>query len=276
MSAAQRAPARGSVRHGGRRGPWALALGVLACGTPNPRVLQGEASAKLEPVRAAAGSSEADKMRALIDAVRSSGASFVQDGKTVDGPTAAAELERRVARMSVTTARQFVDRLGGADGGRGTDDTVTLPDGTKIPARDWYLARLGELEGAAGKTGEAQTLAARTAQPASLGILDALTIVERSSDTFVAPPRKLPGGKTKGKRKEYTAAEFAEMLRKKWEFLGADVRDLDTFVDEIASDSFSSMAPYLVVHADGREEEFRGWLMAQLDQRRVAIAKAGG
>ncbi|MFO0636082.1 MAG: DUF5329 family protein [Nannocystaceae bacterium] len=92
---------------------------------------------------------------------------------------------------------------------------------------------------------------------------------------FVAPPRKLPTGKTQGKRKEYSSAEFAEMLRKKWEFLGADVRDLETFIQEIASDAFSSMEPYRVVHLDGSEEEFRGWLLAQLDARRQALAKGG-
>ncbi len=270
------APARGSVRHRLRRGLLALLGGCVACGTPNPRVLQGEASERLEPERINQAASEADKMRALIGEVRQSDASFLQDGKAVDGPTAAAELERRVARMSVTTARQFVDRLGGAQGGRGSDDAVVLADGTKVPAKDWYLARLIALEGSTRNPTDAATSAGRAAQPASLGILDALMIVERSNETFVAPPRKLPSGKTKGKRKQYTSVEFAEMLRKKWEFLGADVRDLETFVDEIASDSFSSMSPYLVVHADGSEEPFRGWLRAQLDARRVALAKADG
>ena len=62
------------------------------------------------------------------------------------------------------------------------------------------------------------------------------------------------------------------MLRKKWEFLGADIHDLDTFIEEIASDSFATMEPYLVVHADGTEEPFRAWLEATLAQREVLAA----
>jgi hypothetical protein len=100
-------------------------------------------------------------------------------------------------------------------------------------------------------------------------------LVERSRLRFVAPPRRTPGGKIKGKRKEYTGPEFAEMLRKKWEFLGADIHDLDGFIDEIATDSFASFEPYRVIHDDGQEEEFRKWLLAQLDERRDAIARGG-
>ena len=104
---------------------------------------------------------------------------------------------------------------------------------------------------------------------------DTLTIVERSDLTFVAPPRKTPKGKLKGKRKEYTGPDFSEMLRKKWELLGKDINDLDTFIEEIASDAFVSMTPYLVVYRDGREEPFRGWLLEQLETRRQALAKGG-
>ena len=132
--------------------------------------------------------------------------------------------------------------------------------------------RLDEIEGTTGKPTRKD---ASGNKPTSIGILDALTIVERSGKRFVAPPRQLPNGKVKGKRKEYSSNEFAEMLRKKWEFLGADVRDLDTFIEEIATDSFSSMSPYRVIHEDGSEEEFRTWLKAQLDLRRQAMAKGG-
>ena len=108
-----------------------------------------------------------------------------------------------------------------------------------------------------------------------LGILDALRVVERSDLVFVAPPRKTPKGKLKGKRKEYTGPEFSEMLRKKWELLGKDINDLDTFIEVIASDAFVSMTPYVVTHRDGREEVFRGWLEEQLESRRQALAQGG-
>jgi hypothetical protein len=63
------------------------------------------------------------------------------------------------------------------------------------------------------------------------------------------------------------------MLRKKWEFIGADVKDLDGFVNEIATDSFSSMEPYRVVHPDGTEEELRAWLLRELETKRRKLAE---
>jgi len=62
------------------------------------------------------------------------------------------------------------------------------------------------------------------------------------------------------------------MLRKKWEFLGADIEDIDTFIDEIASDSFASMVRYRVVLDDGREEDFGVWLRAQMGAQPAAEA----
>ena len=174
--------------------------------------------------------------------------------------------------MSVSTARQFVDVIGTPKNGAKTPLQVRLTDGTVVNAHDWYTGRIDEIEGTTGKPTRKDGTGNK---PTSIGILDALTIVERSGKRFVAPPRQLPNGKVKGKRKEYSANEFAEMLRKKWEFLGADVRDLDTFIEEIATDSFSSMSPYRVIHEDGSEEEFRTWLKSQLDLRRQAMAKGG-
>jgi hypothetical protein len=120
-------------------------------------------------------------------------------------------------------------------------------------------------------------------------IFDALMIVERSGLKFVSPPRKpvpsvLPRSshghkapaiaKRKPKRKEYTSREFADMLRKKWEFLGADIDDLPTFMDEIGSESFASMTPYLVVLDDGTEQEFRPWLEAEVAKQKT-VAQGG-
>jgi hypothetical protein len=218
--------------------------------------------------------SEADKIRQLIEVVRSSDVAFVHPEGTRDGKAEADELERRVARMSVSTARQFVDVLGAPRKGKASESRVRLVDGSVLPAKDWYLARLEYIEGVPLTSRRAKR-AADPNRPVTLGILDALTIIERSNERFVAPARTLPNGKTKGKRKEYDSSEFAEMLRKKWEFLGADVSTLDKFIDEIASDAFSTMEPYRVLHEDGSEEEFRGWLLAQLDARREALAKGG-
>lgn len=247
---------------------------VLACGSPNPKVKPSDNIEAIVPERQHDDLSEADKIRLLIEKVRASDATFVLGDVELDGKAAAAELEHRVPRMAVATARQFVENITRATKDKGPTPRVRLADGTVLDGRDWYIARVEEIEGVARPIRSAKT--DREAHvPATVGILDALTIVERSNKRFVAPARTLPNGKTKGKRKEYDAAEFAEMLRKKWEFLGADVRDLDTFIGEIASDAFSSMEPYRVIHEDGSEEEFRGWLLAQLENRRVQIAKGG-
>jgi hypothetical protein len=247
---------------------------VVACGSPNPRVIQSEDIQATVPERQHDDLSEADKIHLLIDKVRGSDATFVLGDAELDGKAAAAELDHRVPRMAVATVRQFVENITRAAKDNGPTPRVRLADGTVLDGRDWYIARVEEIEGVARPARSAKV--DRDAHvPATVGILDALTIVERSNKRFVAPARTLPNGKTKGKRKEYDAAEFAEMLRKKWEFLGADVRDLDTFIGEIASDAFSSMAPYRVIHEDGSEEEFRGWLTAQLDARRAQISKGG-
>jgi hypothetical protein len=252
----------------------ALALaGLGGCGTPNAKVLEADKVERHESERQHQDHSEADKIREVIAAVRASGVTFVDGDREVPCSEHADDLEHRAARMSVSTARQFVDIVGSPKHGAKVQPKVRLSDGTVVAAHDWYIGRLDEIEGTSGKHTRKEQVAG--AKPTSLGILDALTIVERSGKRFVAPPRRLPSGKVKGKRKEYSANEFAEMLRKKWEFLGADVRDLDTFIEEIATDSFASMAPYRVIHEDGSEEEFRAWLKAQLDLRRQALAKGG-
>ncbi len=230
--------------------------------------------------------SEVGKIRALVEAVRESELQFVQDGETNDAAAAAEELERRLARTpgGIVTATAFIDRIGAGLPRQKTPDQVRLSDGTMLPVSDWLLVQLSELEGVAyvarteaaeGNPSETVVASSVGTRTRELGILDALTIVERSHLTFVAPPRKTPKGKVKGKRKEYTGTQFAEMLRKKWELLGKDINDLDTFVKEIASDAFVSMTPYLVAHRDGKEEEFRGWLLSELEARRVALAKGG-
>ena len=65
------------------------------------------------------------------------------------------------------------------------------------------------------------------------------------------------------------------MLRKKWEFLGADIEEIDAFIFEIASDSFASMERYQVIHPDGEQEDFARWLRSQLDLERNRIAQGG-
>jgi hypothetical protein len=62
---------------------------------------------------------------------------------------------------------------------------------------------------------------------------------------------------------EYTAEQFASMLRSKWDWIGYDITEPEPWLDEIATRSFKSNLPYLVVLADGSTTEFRGWLDTQ-------------
>jgi hypothetical protein len=263
-----------------------LAIAVAgACGQPNPRVLESTEQAR-RPTEDPAHLSEAGKIRALIAQVRKSEATFVQDGTEREGDEAAADLERRIARVpaGIPTARQFIDRVASGGLRAKSPDAVRLDDGTTMDASEWFGMRLAEIEygsaAAAPKKNEGEDEAPETKAMLAgggneLGILDALTIVEQSSLLFVAPPRKTPKGKLKGKRKEYTGPDFSEMLRRKWEYLGADIHDLDTFVSEIATDSFTSFEPYRVVYPDGHEEEFKPWLLDCLEAKRQAIARGG-
>jgi hypothetical protein len=65
---------------------------------------------------------------------------------------------------------------------------------------------------------------------------------------------------------EYTSEQFASMLRSKWDWLGYDIIELGPWLDEIATRSFKSNLPYLVVLDDGSTVEFRGWLDTQRAQ----------
>lgn len=65
---------------------------------------------------------------------------------------------------------------------------------------------------------------------------------------------------------QYTAEQFASMLRSKWDWIGYDIAELDPWLDEIATRSFKSSLPYLVVLDDGTTSEFRPWLDTQREQ----------
>lgn len=273
----------------------ACVLGVLAplgggCGTPNPRILEASEEARGMPsAELGHEMTEHDKIQALIAVVRKSDHVFVHDGIERNGPATADKLQLLLERdpTGVRSAREFIERIVAPERTDEEPDHVRVAKDDATPARHWYLVRLAELEGRPPpptppeKAREAQVHARR------LLILDALALVERSPLRFVAPPRPngspkagKPKGSTAGprrkpKRKEYSGPQFADMLRNKWEFLGADIEDFDTFLDEIASDSFASMVRYRVVLDDGREEDFGEWLRTQLRTAEPKLAQGG-
>lgn len=237
---------------------------VAGCGSPNPRIVESTEKAQPAPPRRDGPMTEADKIRALVEVVRASELTFVQNGEVHTGAEAAAALEYRLHRVAagLPTAKLFIERIGSGLLRAKHPDIVRLEDGTEVPLRDWLLGQLERLEraGSAPEQGEP----AEPESAAAPSILDALRVVERSGLRFVAPPRTTAKGEIKGKRKEYSSTEFSGMLRKKWEFLGKGVEDFDTFIEVIATDALSSLEPYRVVHEDGTEEEFRPWLLREL------------
>ncbi len=237
---------------------------------------------------------EQDKIRALVAAVRRSHHMFVHDGIERRGAATADKLQLLLERdpTGAHSAREFIERIAAPERSDEAADHVILSDEQTMLATHWYHARLAELEGRPAPPADPEALAQAQKHARRLQILDALSIVERSDLRFVSPPRKHQvkvkpkkaskrlkkpsiGTKRQPKRKEYDGEQFADMLRKKWEFLGADIEDLDSFIHEIASDSFANMVRYRVIHPGGEEEDFAGWLQVQLDVERNRIAQGG-
>jgi hypothetical protein len=95
--------------------------------------------------------------------------------------------------------------------------------------------------------------------PADPEIERALELISASGLHFIDVPDE-----PNERPSEYTAAQFASMLRTKWDWLGYDLIELEPWLDEIATRSFKTSLPYRVVLADGTQQEFRPWLDAQL------------
>lgn len=265
---------------GAGAGRWLLAAwsGVIAmaCGAPNPRILDSTEEARgLPSTELGNETTEQEKIAALITAVRNSEHVFVHDDIERSGEATADKLQLLLERdpTGVRSAREFIDRIAAPKRSQEAPDSVRLGPEELVLAHHWFEVRLAEIEGRPPPDSPPEEKRKAEVHARRLRILEALAFVERSGLHFVAPPRhgsgKPKSGASKGpkrkpKRKEYTAAEFADMLRKKWEFLGADIKDLDTFIDEIASDSFTSMVRYRVILEDGHEEDFGAWLRVQL------------
>jgi hypothetical protein len=115
-------------------------------------------------------------------------------------------------------------------------------------------ARAGEAEHDPSPTGQ------REERPrADPDIERALDLISSSGLRFIDPPDDPDERPT-----EYTAEQFASMLRTKWDWLGYDLTELQPWLDEIATRSFKTNRPYRVMLADGTTSEVRPWLDAQL------------
>lgn len=90
--------------------------------------------------------------------------------------------------------------------------------------------------------------------------------IERALDRIGASGLRFvdPASEPDERPDEYTAEQFASMLRTKWDWLGYDLTELEPWLDEIATRSFKTNLAYQVVLADGTTTELRPWLDQQL------------
>ena len=98
-------------------------------------------------------------------------------------------------------------------------------------------------------------------EPADPDIERALDLIATSGLRFVDQSTDADSPPT-----EYSAAEFSSMLRTKWEWIGYDIIELDPWLAAIASRSFKSNLPYLVVLDATSQPELRAWLNPLLEQ----------
>jgi hypothetical protein len=63
---------------------------------------------------------------------------------------------------------------------------------------------------------------------------------------------------------EYTPAEAAEHMNRKYQHTRGDIETPDEFIELCATKSLLSGKPYLVVAAEGKEQRTSDWLRAEL------------
>jgi hypothetical protein len=113
-----------------------------------------------------------------------------------------------------------------------------------------------------GETGEDPPRVVLPERPrADPDIERALDLIGASGLRFVDPPSE-----PEGRAGEYTAEQFAGMLRTKWDWIGYDLTELEPWLDQIATRSFKTSLAYQVTLADGTTGDLRPWLDAQLRQ----------
>jgi hypothetical protein len=116
------------------------------------------------------------------------------------------------------------------------------------------------------KKAEAEALRARGIGPApavSPEIARAIKVVRMSDYDFLVRP-KAARKKTDDPPKRHNGFDFAATLESKTRWLGRGVNDLPTWLDEIGSSTFFKNETYLVRLPDGREMNFRTWLLEEL------------
>jgi hypothetical protein len=90
---------------------------------------------------------ERDKIDRLISAIRESGLVFIRNGSEHSADDAADHLEKKRAQAGdrVATARDFIEHVAARSSLTG-EPYLVRASGRTVPARDWLLERLAEIE----------------------------------------------------------------------------------------------------------------------------------
>jgi hypothetical protein len=114
--------------------------------------LTGDDFAVLSVSKASANApplSEEEKIERLMKAVESAqGVTFIRNDESHDPKTAADHLRRKYdsAKQDVKTARDFVRHIASRSSVSGDAYRIRLPDGREVPAEQWFMDKLREIE----------------------------------------------------------------------------------------------------------------------------------
>jgi len=237
----------------------AVLTAAAGCGDHAPKTLVAREPPLSPPpsVSRAGGAprSEPEKIDWLCRQVEASGYVFLRGRRSMTAGEFADRMREvhRTHRDEIRTAREFIERVGrpGADGR--PIRVRTTASAPPIDVRTYLHDRLDDLERGGAETSPTADTARRTARPPEDAIARLLDRIEDSGATFLVPQRG-------GPPRHLDAASFAALLAKKWRFLGADIDDPQTFIDEIASEPYAVFAPYEVVLPDGTTRPVASWL----------------
>lgn len=215
---------------------------------------------------------EPEKIEKLLDEVRHSDLVFIRNGRRMTAQETATRLQRRYERRGrkVLTARDFAGRFAASGPLSGKPYLVHYPDGREEYARDWMIEQLNEIEAPPGrfverlggpmadapKTGPKEVPVPEAEPPSVEGAID---LIEQSGQlSFVAPREgELPTS--------YSGQDMAKMLRNKTTWLGADLTEVQPWIDGIATRSYRTYLPYEVHKPTGEVLPLATWLRAEFD-----------
>lgn len=92
---------------------------------------------------------EQHKIEILVHSIGNPDLTFIRNGDEYSAAVAKSHVKKKLdyAGSRIKTARQFISKIASSSHFSGTPYYVRLPDGKKVPSRDWLLRKLSEIEG---------------------------------------------------------------------------------------------------------------------------------